>query len=181
MVYIWPWALGTMYLWRLTSLFTIQGVSRILIHNSWRKVPIFHWHLMLEINTILLLLQILRYLGLLSGVIYVLRIELFLEWVISALSLGFWNLELLSMWLGEAVIWAIFHLLHVHGTVFHIWLAVRSHSTFAACCDYACVSLINCDILLNVLRSYLLTIRHLLNIIDINVVYPIIEISHIQR
>ena len=87
---VWSGALGAVYLRGLAGLFALEGVSSILVHNSRRKVPILHRHLMLKAQVaLLLLLQILRYLGLLPGVVQVLWIKLFLKRVISALPLGF--------------------------------------------------------------------------------------------
>ena len=48
MVDVWSGALGAVDLRGLTGLFSLEGVSSILVHYSRGKVAILHWHLMLE-------------------------------------------------------------------------------------------------------------------------------------
>ena len=180
MVDIWSRALGAVNLRGLTGLFALEGVSSILVHNSRRKVPILHWHLMLKAQVaLLLLLQILWYWGLLSCVVQVLWIKLFLKRVISALSLGFWNLQLLTSWLLKAVIRTIFDALEVRCTIIYIWLAVRADSSFASSVANIGIPLVDGYVLLDTLLRHLLTVWHLLNIIDIDIVNSVVEITHI--
>ena len=182
MVDIWSGALCAVNLRGLASLFALEGVSSIRVHNSRGKVPILHRHLMLKTQVArLLLLQILWYLGLLPGVVQLLRIKLFLKRVVSTLSLGFWNnLQLLTSWLLKAVIRSIFDALKIHCTIFYIWLAVRADSSFTHSIANIGIPLVDGYVLLDTLLWHLLPVWHLLNIVDINVVNSIIEITHIK-
>ena len=195
-IYIWPWTLCAIDLGR--RLWTCLGWSSLCGYLLRRWIRTLRWHLVLKIQCLLTKVLLNLLLLIVKSAHYTTRDHrlllatgvTFLERIVSTLSVGFWIvIGILYLCVAVVIFGATQMLLLLltgrapaHDPILAIRLPIRP-GRYALLRIYNCgLHRIDCDVLCGDMLLLLgIATWNLLNMVNINIIYPIVIIPHIKR